>query len=186
MKAEEYTLSLNSYIQSLKAHAAYLQKLSPPLFHQIEIDCTTLNEDLKIWQDKLHRIGIEKESSVLYYISFSDYNPELILSKAAERKAQKNKQKKLALPQINHGREGNILYVGKCNTNFLSRLKYHLGLGGSSTYALNLKHWASQWKFTLHIACVKFNDHEKEIFYLEQMETALHLSLQPLLGRSGH
>ena len=61
-----------------------------------------------------------------------------------------------------------------------------MGLGGSSTYALNLKHWAGQWKFTLHIAKIEFAEKEKELIYLEQMETALHLSLQPLLGRSGH
>jgi len=186
MESDQYTLSLSSYIDSLQSHIEYLKKVQAPVFKKIPVDCTQMNEDSNYWKKELENIGINKDSSVLYYLSFDGDNAQLIRNTAEQRKSETSKKHKLALPQINKKNLSNILYVGKCNNNFPTRLKYHLGLGGSSTYALNLKHWATNWNFDLHIASIDFLDRETEIQYLEQMETALHYSLKPLLGRSGH
>ena len=75
---------------------------------------------------------------------------------------------------------------GKTNSNFISRFKYHLGLGSSKTYALQLLHWACQLDMILELHYSIVSLPKEEIKYLEQLESALHLSLKPILGRSGH
>lgn len=186
MKLEQYKISIKDYIESLEKHVHFLNQITPPTFKTIEILSVNLEENIHYWNEKLQKIGIDEKSSVVYYLSFDGYNSDSILKSATERKNKKTKKNRLALPRINSDRKSNILYVGKCNNNFPTRLRYHLGLGGSSTYALNLKHWATEWDFMLHIAKIDFNNNKDEIQYLEHIETALHLSLQPLLGRSGH
>lgn len=184
MEPNSFKQSINNYVSSLHNHIEFLQQQPALQFETMEIDCSVIGEDFKIWELPIKDKGVDKGCSVLYYLSFENYDPAQILKAAKDRKERKSF--KLAIPQINETRRTNILYVGKCNTNFPSRLKYHLGLGGTSTYALNLKHWAQEWKFTLHYCIVCFPNHQEEIQYLEHIETALHNSLQPLLGRSGH
>ena len=182
MKSNKYKEHLDEYIELLQNDINYLQSVALPKFDSIKINCSMIGSDFRLWSDKLVNKGIDKDCPVLYYISFAPpVIPADILEIASNAKA---KSKKMALPQINKGRTSNILYVGKTNCNFPSRLRYHLGLVESKTYALHLKHWAKDFSFTLHFAKLCFP--AGEIKYLELMESALHNSLQPLLGRSGH
>ncbi len=93
------------------------------------------------------------------------------------------------LPLINKGEfepDNNTLYVGKTNSNFLSRMSYHLGLKSEKTYALHLMKWACELNLVVDLYFATVDLDEKDIKYLELMEGALHHGLKPLLGRSGH
>ncbi len=182
MEQTLYQTHLNSYITTLRTDIDFLTKIDLPQFETLEIICSKIDEEYTDWIKYLLEKNIDKDCSVLYYISMNEnIDPQAILAKATKAK---KRAKKLALPKVNKERTSNILYVGKTNSNFPSRFVYHLGLNESKTYALHLKYWATEYSFTLHFAKICF---EKNIMkYLEQMETVLHDALQPLLGRSGH
>ena len=91
------------------------------------------------------------------------------------------------MPKINTSNKevcNGILYVGKTNKNFISRFRQHLGLIPNDTYALQLKYWATDFKLSLFVSPMKLS--VEQIPYLENLETALHYNLEPLLGRSEH
>jgi hypothetical protein len=79
-----------------------------------------------------------------------------------------------------------ILYVGKTNNNFKTRLEQHLGYKSPGTYALHLSQWAIDLglKLELNYAQIDLPDHR--MMLLEQIENVFHYALKPLLGRSGH
>lgn len=130
--------------------------------------------------------GISKETSVLYFMEvIGDKNA--ILKKVTKLKSRK--RNKMMLPLVNKDQfetDTNILYIGKTNSNFLSRMSYHLGLKSQKTYALHLMLWACELELIIDLYYASVDINQKDIQYLEQMESALHHNMKPLLGRSGH
>ncbi len=192
MKSETWATCKLSYLDKLKQEIEQISKMPDPVFSEIKIDCRDIHDDNCVtqWEPLLRNIGINKETSVLYFFSFDPVLLENILEKAKEqKKVRKVSTEKVyrAMSKINtKNRElcKGVLYVGKTNSNFLSRFTHHLGLVKSDTYALQLKYWATEFKLSLFVAPMKLQP--DEVYYLEHLETALHNSLHPLLGRSGH
>lgn len=182
MEQSIYTNYLATYITKLQTDIDFIKQIDIPQFNTLQINCCKIHEEHATWIEYLLENKIDKDCSVLYYISLNEnIDFKKLLEKAAKAK---KKAKKIALPKINKNSTSNILYVGKTNSNFPSRFRYHLGLIESKTYALHLKAWAQEYSFTLHFAKVCL--HESNIRYLEQMENVLHDALKPLLGRAGH
>jgi hypothetical protein len=120
---------------------------------------------------------------VLYYFEIGQIpSQEEII--AALKKMKSRKRDKLALPKVNGINTTNVLYVGKTNSNFNHRLLDHLGFRSATTFALHLTKWKPLIleTVTLYHANVP-NEHVK---YLEYLESAMHESLKPMLGREGH
>lgn len=182
----------NMYLQKLRSDIDIITSLPDPLFYEMQIECSGINDESCInnWVNKLEEIGIKNNTSVLYYFSFDACNMEQVLIKAQNQKNIKvttGQQVARSMPKINKSNKdicNGILYVGKTNANFISRFKHHLGLIDSNTYALQLKYWATSFQLSLFVA--PFNLESNQLPYLENLETALHQSLKPLLGRSGH
>ena len=149
------------------------------MFDTITIDCKTIQQDFQKWNNQLTDKGIDITCPVLYYLSFENsHDSQKILNAAIPAK---KKAKRTALPKINHNSTSTILYVGKTNSNFPSRFRYHLGLVESKTYALHLQYWVCEWQFTLHFA--KFCLEIGKLKYLEQLESTLHYSLKPFVRK---
>ena len=176
-----YKTYLSTYLFNLQTDIDFLKNIEMPVFDALEIDCSRIDIEHPGWIKYLLEKNIDTVCSVLYYITLSEGEEcNTVLKKAAEAK----KRTEISLPKINHSSKSNVLYVGKTNSNFPSRFIYHLGLKESKTYALYLKQWAAEYTFTLHFAKICFA--QDNMKYLEQMETVLHDSLKPLLGRTGH
>lgn len=174
----------------MQADIAFLKSNQLPEFDTIDVNISQIKK-FEDWEPELRAKGIDENCSVLYYFSFSEkFKPSEIIKKAEARKEIKKSSinpKYIALSKINKANAeicAGILYVGKTNSNFISRMKHHLGFIDSHTYALQLRHWAIDFIFALHFAKIDFK--KEELDYLEQMETVLHYGLHPLLGRSGH
>jgi hypothetical protein len=191
MNTELFAKHLDSYLTFLSKDIEFLKKVEYPKFVSIQIDCSKITDTFDQWHELLKSKNISSTCSVLYYFEFdASINPNDILEKINPvKKIRKDSKtdKYVALPRINNQNAkdcNGILYVGKTNTNFPSRLKHHLGMVDSDTYALQLKHWAKCFTFTLNVAVISFE--KDDIRYLEQMESVLHYNLKPVLGRSGH
>jgi hypothetical protein len=191
MNTELFAKHLDSYLTYLSKDIEFLKKVAHPRFESIKIDCSKIADSFDEWDELLKSKNITSTCSVLYYFEFhKSINPQNILDKVTPVKKIRKESKTdkyVALPRINNQNAkdcNGILYVGKTNTNFPSRLKHHLGMVDSDTYALQLKHWAKSFTFTLNIAVISFE--KDDIRYLEQMESVLHYNLKPILGRSGH
>lgn len=140
---------------------------------------------------KQEQFNIKK---VLYYIeviNISEVSAEEICKTISENKGT-NKLPKL--PKVNFDnakiKGNNILYVGKSFGNFRYRLKQHIGNESQKTYALHLKEWEKffkkEVKLKLHFISLEKYLSDNEDNLLEMFESAMHLELKPLLGRTGH
>lgn len=131
---------------------------------------------------------IEKIQNVVYYIEIQNFDKNESESFLNSFLKFKNANKKIKLPQINFKSNSNIIYVGKSSTNFKSRIACHFGKNSPSTYSLHFKTWCDKKEFQ-HLKLIVHYFHFKEPIdkdILEIIESALHLKLNPLLGRSGH
>ena len=182
MQPHSLRLSINAYTSALRADIDYLDQLELPAFQTLTIDCGDIDRRHNEWIETLMASGINDQTPVLYYFTFS--SPELSRNIIERVKKAKRNSPEFSFPKTNTSRVSPVLYVGKTNSNFISRFKNHLGLLSTKTYGLNLKHWAAGFTFTLYMAKLSFG--KEELRYLEMLETAMHLSLQPVLGRAGH
>lgn len=134
-----------------------------------------------------------KIKKVLYYFEIAEEKEisKIICKKITERKTLNGSD--LKLPQVNmeNAESGSkILYVGKSLGWFSTRLKQHCSDESKLTYALHLKLWKKiiGKDVALKLHYISFDDvitnEEKDL--LELIETALHNSLKPILGRTGH
>ncbi len=169
--------------------------------------CEILAKDIKnfqVYPFDFNRIKVKdleqfQVSNVLYFFEIANFGAKLDNASFCEKiqKIKDDPKYNFKLPLVNYNnaiRDNKILYVGKSNGSFKTRLKQHLGLSSPKTYALHLKQWRnhntlSGIKLNLYYAIVDLNNedyqaYEKDI--LEHLESALHLKFQPLLGRTGH
>ena len=161
MTAEQYKIIIKDYTEKIETEIETLKNIKDPIFQKIiirdnEIDEIYFKELIEELQDK----GLTKSSSVLYYIKILSDQSQIQKVVTKLKKYKKTSRFYLALPQINNKEKGtsNILYVGKTNSNFNSRLKCHLGLSNNHTYGLQLKYWADKvnLKIELNYAIVSF------------------------------
>lgn len=131
---------------------------------------------------------IEKIQNVIYYIEIQNFKENESKSFLNFFQKFKNTHKKIKLPQLNFESKSNILYVGKSSTDFKTRINYHYGDKSLSTYSLHYQTWCDKDEFKHLKLRVHYFQFQKPIHkdILEIIESALHLKLNPLLGRSGH
>lgn len=117
-------------------------------------------------------------------------------------KLKKNNKIKYKLPLVNEdnakGAHSNnkILYVGKSSGNFSLRLVQHLSRESEKTYALHLKRWADNpllktvqlelWFTVVDTEKYDLRNKKEKLAFVELLESALHLHLKPIMGRTGH
>ena len=75
------------------------------------------------------------------------------------------------------------LYVGS-SSNISLRLKEHLGFGASSTFSLQLAHWARGLHLELQFICAKYGGLATPDVY-QALEDTLWDLAQPMFGRKG-
>lgn len=187
MPMDNYENYLNQYIADQRKDLDKLESFRPNKFKHLHINCGELTEEMgNRIIDELVASGINKETSVLYFMKVIG-DPKAILNKVTKLKSRK--RNKMMLPMVNKEQfdtDTDILYIGKTNSNFLSRMSYHLGLKSQKTYALHLMHWAAELGLVVDLYYATVDIDKEDIRYLEQMESALHHCMKPLLGRSGH
>ncbi|MNS05454.1 GIY-YIG catalytic domain protein [compost metagenome] len=98
-----------------------------------------------------------------------------------EAKAQEKRDR--AYARLN-GHTSRCFYVGS-SCNLAKRMKEHFGFGASSTYSLQLAHWADgfpELKLTMHAAMYP-SDTDSEI--IQALEDTLWESHLPMFGKKG-
>lgn len=186
---DAYILEQNELLKKLETLTPEFKKFNTFIF-KIE-DCKGLN---------LEKFDFENTIYLMEIIDFGAFeNVNKLdgaknLLKYIDRRKKENK--KIKFPKVNELEEkSNILYIGKSNGNFKTRLQQHLQSSSEKTYALHLCNWEPQkcagFKICLHYATINspifdgLTKNTKKIL-LEMAETALHQSFKPLLGRTGH
>jgi hypothetical protein len=86
-------------------------------------------------------------------------------------------KKERKLPRVN--KASDIMYVGSSIKPLYTRIRQHLGRGGASTYALNIKHWFSG---TFEIEIQVYNV-ERPV--LQIIEDSISYKLKPAFGKMG-
>ena len=190
MTNQEFQNSLLKYIDYQLADIEKLKTLNLSDFKSLSISCNQISQQSDQWYQSLADAGITKSTPVLYYFEIKG-NAEKVFSVVSnlKKKYKRTSKNYKALPKVNKpnsGKISQILYVGKTNSNFISRFKYHLGLGSPKTYALQLLHWACGLNLELELHYSTLNLAKEDIRYLEQLESVMHYSLDPILGRAGH
>lgn len=190
MKNELYSTLLLQNRKNTLVKLKKLEAISCPIFHSIDIDCSKLDEtyQTKII-NKLAATGVNELSPVLYYFEIVNKTAANIQQTVSLRKSKFGLKEDgyLALPRVNTSAKSkisNYLYVGKTNKNFIGRLKQHLGLIKTNSYALHLHGWGEDLKLKLFVGKVDID--QAHIHLLEEMENILHNYFVPALGRSGH
>ena len=134
-----------------------------------------------------------KYKKVLYYFEINEKKElgKIICDRISKYK--KAKYNELKLPKVNSElaiKGNNTLYVGKSNGNFSVRLNQHFGKESDKTYALHLENWkeiiGQDVKLKLYYISFENIIEDEENDLLELIETSLHNSLKPILGRTGH
>ena len=190
MEYAEYQTSLNNYLEIQRRDIEKLATFQPPQFNILTVNCADIETKASEWVELLEKEGITKDTSVLYYLKIKNgstaANIQNIINTSKKKYGSKS-SKFQALPKVNfYDNPGNILYVGKTNSNFINRLRNHLGLVSAKTYSLQLMHWACKLNLELELYYAIMPIEKEEIRYLEQLESVLHYHLKPILGRSAH
>ncbi len=168
-----------------------------PDFNQLHFKLSEIESQKEYLLSLLEANKISQNSSVLYYIILdTEMNIDEMTSKLKKYKKAhpKNRKSYIALPKINFNtfqNESNCLYVGKTNSNFISRFEYHLGVDkGKSTFALHLNAWKeilkpkTELSFTMFYSIIPLK--KEQLYFLEMIESGLHHYFKPLLGRASH
>ena len=87
-----------------------------------------------------------------------------------------------AYPQINKTSASEYMYVGS-SRDCVKRLIEHLGLGGKTTYSLQMSSWATSLVGDFEIEILKYTDIDQIV--LCAIEDQLSKELKPLFGRRG-
>lgn len=180
MNQSQYSNALEKYCVQQLENINSLKNIAIPEFSKLKVDCSKLDTE---YRTKLLSL-VNIEEKVLYYFSIES-NPDKIQSTVNAMK--KRKRNKYKLPMVNtNSAASKILYVGKTNNNFKTRLEQHLGYKSPGTYSLHLSQWAVDLGLKLELNYAQIDLPNDRIMLLEQIENVLHQALKPLLGRSGH
>ena len=187
--AKGYFQNKENLSKKVSQAAAEIKRFNYTPFHDYNLD-----------EEGLKKFALK---NVLYFfeaINCKQVSPQEICNQI--QKLKDDPANKTKLPKVNLDTAllsvGNrtILYVGKSNGNFNTRLKQHLGKESKKTYALHLSEWQndkvlSKVKLKLHylsidLAKYKLKNKIEENEFIEQLESILHSHFRPILGRTGH
>lgn len=184
ISAKDYRNFRKDFIATRRQELDALEKLEIGRFDFLEIDCLKINAlQFRALISALDEKKVTNKSSVLYYFTFEG-GSSAVIDKVKTIKNQKSK--KIALPKVNEHSNSNVLYVGKTNNGFFTRLGYHLGVKGKTVYALHLSEWAPEIDLKIKLYFTTLNLEDEKLHLLEMMESVLHRGLMPVLGREGH
>jgi hypothetical protein len=146
--------------QILKQYLLKIKKSKHPLIYVIEIQS---GKNLK-----------------LLLQNFEDYH--------ATNKAKAKNVDRVKLSRYNRT-SSKVLYVGSSTTDFITRIKNHLGTEGTSVYSLHLCKWDSNIDYELKVSTFEVVSDSNEIverFIVEILEQQFWDKLKPVFGkRSG-
>ncbi len=117
----------------------------------------------------------------IYYFENRSKNVSLEIIERAFASAKAHEENDRAYPRLNT--QGHIFYVGS-SQSVAKRFKEHLGYGSTSTYALQLVHWAKHLGLELDFVCAKYAE-ETPANVMQALEDTLWLELKPMFGRMG-
>ena len=132
--------------------------------------------------------------SLIYTIKLVDVSKKEILLKIFNRfnLENKGKENRVSLSQDNTDNNlSNYLYVGSSTTDFIGRLKYHLGVRkGNGLYALHLSKWDERIDYEIQVCTYQVISNVQDIdvknLTVEILEQQIWDELKPLFGkRSG-
>jgi hypothetical protein len=122
-----------------------------------------------------------RASAFLYIFRLVPPHPvleEIARSFSAARAAQRGSR---AYPRLNG--PSACVYVGS-SRKLHQRLREHFGFGSPTTYALQLRHWASDLELNLRIECARYPD-DLPPDVMQSLEDTLWSRERPMLGRRG-
>ncbi len=192
MERNDYIKSLNKYIGYKKNQLDSLKNISLPVFSVKNINCDLITE--KYFEKFYKSLKLDSKQSTIYYFKIPErYNQKKIIDSLIKYKSehqgknQGNDLLYLALPQVNNVNPNNILYVGKSISSTKYRLKGHFGLASNSYYGMHLLAWKTKIniKPKLQLEFYFGQIPTKDNLTLELIESSLHHSLKPILGREG-
>ena len=133
---------------------------------------------------------------LIYTIELTEVEKREILLSTFFNFSRLNKTKTKNLNRINHSKDNttnnntNFLYVGSSTSDFIGRLKNHLGVRDSNrTYALHLSKWDNDLEYNIKIVVYQLKDKNEAAInnnVVELIEQQILDKLKPLFGkRSG-
>ena len=196
MENVEFKDAINNFVDTEIERLEFIRNFATPTFNKLNFNLSQIENQKEILIAELEKNKIEKNVSVLYFITLETEEEIKEIStkiKKYKKVHTKNRKSFIALPKVNYDEfktKNNCIYVGKTNSNFISRFEYHLGVTkGKSTFALHLNEWNKilkpkvELRFTLYYSVI---DLKEKIQYLELIESSLHNHLKPILGRESH
>ncbi len=140
------------------------------------------NDQREIFRDKKFDFAI-----YTFKLSCGTAASECIKKIGALKELKKDKSNYRACPKINriHRECWPWLYVGS-SRNIFRRLNEHIGNGCKSTYALQLRHWASDISGGVQISVYGFGGDSSLLRYLPYLEEQLASDLKPIMGKHGN
>ena len=129
--------------------------------------------------------------SLIYTIKLVDVSKKEILLKIFNRFNLENKGKedRVSLSQDNTDNNlSNYLYVGSSTTDFIGRLKYHLGVRkANGLYALHLSKWDERIDYEIHVCTYQVISKNKDTavknLTVEILEQQIWDHCKPLFGK---
>lgn len=133
---------------------------------------------------------------IIYTIELLDVTKRRNLLEFFNEFSINNKTKKKSVNRINHSKDNtsnndsNYLYVGSSTSDFIGRLKNHLGLRNSiRTYSLHLSKWDKNLEYNIEVVTYQLkgkNQLDISNVVVELIEQQIWDKLKPLFGkRSG-
>lgn len=192
MLNNDFDKSIDAYINYKKNQLDALKNIPAPVFSIKKINCDLINE--KYFEKFYKSLKLDSKQSTIYYFKIPEsYNQQKIIDSLNkyknehQGKNQGNDPLYLALPQVNNINPNNILYIGKSISGTKYRLKGHFGLASNSYYGMHLLAWKSKIniKPKLQLEFYFGQIPTKDNLTVELIESSLHHSLKPILGREG-
>ena len=129
--------------------------------------------------------------SLIYTIKLVDVSKKEIFLKIFNRfnLENKGKENRVGLSQDNTDNNlSNYLYVGSSTTDFIGRLKYHLGVRkGNGLYALHLSKWDQNIDYQIKVCTYQVTSKNKDTavknLTVEILEQQIWDELKPLFGK---
>lgn len=136
------------------------------------------------------------KNPLIYTIELTEVEKREMLLSTFFNFSRLNKTKIKNLDRINHSKDNttnnnsNFLYVGSSMSDFIDRLKNHLGVRDSvRTYALHLSKWDNNLDYNIKIVVYQLKDKNEDTInnnVVELIEQQIWDNLKPLFGkRSG-
>lgn len=132
-------------------------------------------DDLLDWEIRNNR-----DSSYIYVITAMD-KVDLSVCNDAFTTAKNEKREGRAYARDNKV-VSRTLYVGR-SQSIKKRIAEHLGYGSKSTYALQMKYWATEIEGEFCIKIYRFEEPESNV--IQAIEDGLWGKLKPMFGRQG-